>query len=73
MNQRFEIGTKFHLRRGKTCRDATIVDVLRTVNSAGEVVKLRYVAEYEFMGQTMRDVDVLDIQIAKALHQQAAA
>lgn len=45
----------------------TIVDILRTVNLAGECVKLRYVATHEFCGQTVTDHDVLDVTIAKGL------
>lgn len=73
-DQRFEIGTKFQLRRSKKdVRDAEVVDVLKTYNSAGKLVKLRYVVAFDFCGQRLTDCDVCDVTIAKALHQVAAA
>ena len=49
IEQRFAIGTKYKTR-GKAPRICTEVDVLRTYNSAGELVKLRYVSQHEFLG-----------------------
>lgn len=60
---RFSIGTQY-LTRGKHPRLCTVTDVLRTYNSAGELVRLRYVATHEFMGQTLTDSDVCDTTIA---------
>lgn len=62
VKQRFEIGTKY-MGRGK--RICTVVDVYRTYNSAGELVKLRYVSTHEFMGQVITDYDVVDTTIAR--------
>jgi hypothetical protein len=64
MNQRFEIGQKFWTQ-GKSKRLCTVVDVLKTYNSKGELVKIRYVATHEFMGQTVTDHDVSDTAIAR--------
>lgn len=63
IEQRFAIGTRY-LTRGKAPRLCTVTDVLRTYNSANELVRLRYVATHEFMGQTMTDGDVCDAAIA---------
>lgn len=60
----FEIGTVYTNRRGQKC---TVVDVLKTFNSAGKFVNVRYVAEHQLMGQSVSDSDVLEITIAKSL------
>lgn len=64
LTQRFEIGLEYIDRKGRTC---TVTDVLRTYNSAGELVRIRYVAQHTFLGQTVTDSDVLDTTIARAL------
>lgn len=43
----------------------TVVDILRTYNAAGELVRVRYVSEYEFCGQKLRDTDVVGTTIAR--------
>ena len=64
-----EIGTKFIKQRGKVKNDRieTVTDILKTYNSAGELVKTRYVAEHDFLGQTVTDSDVLGVTIQKGL------
>lgn len=64
---RFCIGERFQLRKGKHRRDARVVDILKTFNAAGELVRVRYVAEYEFAGQTVTDSDICDTTLARAL------
>lgn len=64
LEQRFPIGTQFRTR-GKAPRLCTVVDVLKTYNAAGELVRLCYVATHEFMGQTLTDSDVVDATIAR--------
>ena len=64
--QRFPIGTQFHTS-GKHPRLCTIVDVLKTYNSNGDLVRLRYVAAHDFMGQSIQDRDIVDTTIAKGL------
>ena len=64
MKARFEIGTQF-IRRNSKCRVETVTDILKTTNNAGELVKIRYVATHEFMGQIVTDHDVLDTTIAR--------
>lgn len=63
---RFAIGQRFHTR-GKAPRLCTIVDILRTYNSANELVRTRYVATHEFMGQIVYDYDVLDSTVAMGM------
>lgn len=64
------IGTKFIKQRGKHTnkeRVETVTDILKTYNSAGELVKTRYVAEHDFLGQKVTDRDVCLITIVKGL------
>lgn len=62
----YAIGTKF-MTRGKSPRLCTVIDIHRTYNSAGELVRIRYVATHEFMGQTMVDGDVVATTIAMGI------
>ena len=64
-----EIGTKFIKQRGKVKNDRieTVTDILKTYNSAGELVKTRYVAEHDFLGQKVTDRDVLGVTIQRGL------
>lgn len=67
MNEpRFPIGTKYRTR-DRVPRTCTVVDVHKTYNAAGELVKIRYVATHEFFGQTITDSDVVDATIARGL------
>lgn len=59
----YSIGTMF-LTRGKAPRLCTVTDILKTFNSAGELVKVRYVATHQFMGQTVTDIDVVGTTIS---------
>lgn len=45
----------------------TVVDIYKTYNGANELVKIRYVATHEFMGQTITDYDVIETTIARGL------
>lgn len=63
MNPRFQIGQQFNTR-GKFPRLCTVVDILTTYNSKGELVKLRYVAIHTFMGQVVTESDVVETTIA---------
>lgn len=64
MEPRFQIGQQFKTP-GKHPRICTVTDILKTYNSAGELVRIRYVATHEFMGQTVTDHDVCDATIAR--------
>jgi hypothetical protein len=59
----YPIGTQFKTR-GKAPR---LTDILKTYNSAGELVKIRYVAQHDFMGQKVNDYDVVATTIAMGL------
>ena len=64
--QEFAIGTKFKTR-GKFPKLCTVKDILRTYNSANELVSIRYVATHEFSGQTVIDNSVVATTIAMGL------
>jgi len=62
----YPIGTRF-MTNGRHPRLCTVTDVLRTYNSKGELVRLRYVATHELLGQPVTDCDVVATTIAKGL------
>lgn len=66
IEQRFKIGDQYDTR-GRSPRRCTIVDVWRTYNSAGELVRLRYVSTHQFMGQALVDHDVVSATVALGL------
>lgn len=66
MEARFKIGQKFTPNR-KHARECTVTDILKTYNSKGELVKIRYEATHEFMGQLVTDYDVTDTTIAMGI------
>lgn len=66
MTTEYPIGTRFKTR-GKHPRLCAVVDVWRTYNAAGELVRLRYVATHDFMGQPVIDYDVCAASIAMGL------
>lgn len=68
MNQepRFKIGTRYQTR-GKVSRICTVVDILKTYNSLGELVSIRYVSTNEMLGQTVTNRDVVETTIAMGL------
>lgn len=51
---KFEIGTVFKTR-GKCPKLCKVVDIYKTFNSSGELVRLEYKTEHEFMGQKISD------------------
>lgn len=66
IQSRFAIGQQYQTR-GKRLVICTIVDIHTTYNAIGDVVKVRYVATHEFMGQTVTDRDVLVTTVAMGL------
>lgn len=54
---RFPIGTQYKTR-GKSPKVCTVIDIWKTYNSKGELVKIRYVSTHKFCGQTVTDNDV---------------
>lgn len=63
LEPRYSIGHVYKTR-GKSPRICSIVDIHRTFNAAGELVKLRYVATHTFMGQLIVDADVCETTVA---------
>lgn len=59
---RFPIGTQF-MARGEHPIKCTVTDILKTFNSAGRQVRIRYVATYMFEGHEMVNFDVREITI----------
>lgn len=68
MPMEYTIGTKFETHH-KPPTVATVVDILKTYNAAGELVRVRYVAQYERLGQLITDRDVVAVSIAKRILQ----
>lgn len=66
MQDEFPIGTQFKTR-GKHPKLCTVVDVWKTYDSKGELVRVRYVATHEAMGQTVTDRDVPRTTVAMGL------
>lgn len=61
-----KIGLQFTRPRAKRKDVETITDVLKTYNSKGELVRTRYVATHEFMGQQVTDGDIVIVSIQRA-------
>ena len=64
---KYPIGLSFVRHYRKDRNPETVVDIYTTINSKGEVVKVRYVTEHMFMGQPVRDDDVVAVTIARSL------
>jgi hypothetical protein len=63
----YAIGTKykaFGRTRSYICK---VIDIYKTYNSAGELVKVRYEAQHVFCGQVVNDHDVCATTIARGL------
>lgn len=58
----FPIGTQFKSRE-RFPRTCTVIDILKTYNSDGHLVSVRYVATHEFSGQLVTDRDVVETTI----------
>jgi hypothetical protein len=63
---KFKIGQQYKTM-GKNAKVCTIIDIHKTYNSNGEMVKLRYVSQHEFCGQILKDDDVVETTIARGL------
>ena len=64
--EHYPVGTKFKTR-GKYPKICTVIDYYTVTNLDGEVVDNFYVAEHEFMGQTIVDRNVPVSTIAMGL------
>lgn len=62
---KFPIGTKFKTR-GKAPRLCIVIDILRTFNANGNLVRVRYVAAHEFLGQTITE-EVVETTVAMGI------
>ncbi len=67
MENKYSIGTHY-TTRGKNPRICTVVDILKTYNSKGDLVRVRYVSTHQFAGQTVTDYDVIPATIARGLN-----
>tara|TARA_R110000851_G_scaffold11492_2_gene40277 strand:+ start:215 stop:427 length:213 start_codon:yes stop_codon:yes gene_type:complete len=67
MAQDIALGTQFIRSRGKHNNNQveTVVDILKTYNTAGELVRTRYAASHDFLGQTVIDTDIVSTTILK--------
>ena len=65
----YPIGTAYQ-SSGKHKHTCTVIDVHKTYNSLGVLVKLRYVSQHQFLGQTVTDYDVVPTTIKRALMNQ---
>lgn len=63
LQARFKIGQQY-MGRGSQPKLHTVTDIYKTYNSNGELVKIRYAASCNFMGQTLVNHDVVDTTIA---------
>lgn len=63
---RFAIGTIYQ-SAGKAPRLCTVVDIHRTYDNAGDLVRLEYVTIHTFAGQFVREYGVSETTIARGL------
>lgn len=61
----YPIGTKY-IPTGKKY-ECVVVDILKTYNNNNELVSIRYVSEHEFLGQKIKNCDVVAVTIARGL------
>lgn len=62
----YAIGTQY-TPQGKEKSLCTVIDILKTYNSKGELVRTRYVAIHEFCNQIVTNYDVVAPTIARGL------
>jgi hypothetical protein len=63
---KYPIGTKYSTR-GKHPRLCTVTDIWKTYDSKGDLVRKRYVATHDMLGQTVTDRDVVEVTIARGV------
>ena len=66
-NYYYAIGTTFKKVGRKHTQVETIVDVLFTRNLKGDLVRIRYISEHEFLGQKIKDCDVIHTTVSRGL------
>jgi hypothetical protein len=62
----YPIGTQYW-SRGRHPHLCTVKDILRTYSNTNELVRVRYVATHELVGQVVTDRDVVAVTIAMGL------
>jgi hypothetical protein len=62
---RFKIGDKFKPVGRKHAQIHTVTDILKVINSKGEIVKIYYQSEHEFCGQKITTNEVCETTIAR--------
>ena len=63
---RFPIGTQYK-PAGKYAKMTIVIDHLTLTNSKGEILRVSYLTQHEFLGQTITNHDVCDTTIARGL------
>ncbi len=58
------LGKQFKTR-GKHPKLCTVVDVHKTYDKDGELVRTRYVSQHEFLGQTVTTYDIPSVTILR--------
>ena len=66
MIHRFPIGTQYK-PVGKHTKVTTVIDQLTLTDSKGEILRVSYLTQHEFLGQTITNHDVCDTTIARGL------
>lgn len=64
MNEIPTIGTVF-TTQGKHPKQCTVIDIYKTYNAAGELVKTTYVATHTFCGQIITEYDIPSATIVR--------
>lgn len=73
MKARFPIGLTFMRKAGKApAKEYTIVDILTTTNSKGEIVRIEYDTVHKFLGQDVHEI-LVDTSIARSLPNEVLA
>jgi len=54
--QDIKVGQKFKTR-GKFPRECEVIDILKTYNLSGDLVKTEYLCQHEFMGQMLKHTE----------------
>lgn len=60
---KYPIGTKFKLKK----KLHEVIDIHKTYNAVGELVKLRYVTKHDFLGQPVINREIVETTIKRAL------
>jgi hypothetical protein len=68
--QTIQIGTKYYERKSngkKNEKISTVIDILSTYNSKGELIRTRYIASRDYLGQDLINYDVVGTTILMSL------